>query len=274
MTFDTAQASRHDARPIRLFEFQTGANTFKRFTDAVTQVTHNSNTFDPVAIDIDNFTTSGSLDNTETRVTLPQDAGIAELYLVYPPEVPVTLIVWNRDVGETDFSLAFTGTVLSCDRQGSEAVLACEPATAALRRVGLRRPWSLGCPYALYKGLCPASKVAATTAHVVQSIDGTELTLLAGWNGSVGVEKYNTGLVEWLNANGGTESRTIIRATDTTIDLGGPPRDLAALDSIDVILGCNRQMDDCETLHNVIKDFGGQPFIPVENPWISQSYWR
>ena len=274
MTHDAQESSRADATPIRLFEFQTGVTTFFRFTDAVVPITHASNEYAPIPIDAGSVTASGSLDNTELRVTTPQDAGLAELYLVYPPEIPVGLTVWNRDAGDPDFSLAFTGVVLSCDRQGSEAVFACEPATAALRRVGLRRPWSLGCPYALYKGLCTASKAAGTTAHVVQSIDGTELTLLSGWNGAFVVEKYNTGLVEWTNANGGTESRTIIRTTATTIDLGGPARDLAALDTVDVILGCNRQMDDCETLHNVIRDFGGQPFIPVENPWVSQSYFR
>ena len=274
MTFDVQESSRAGGKPIRLFEFQTSVTTFHRFTDADEAVAHGGNTYDPIAIDIDTITASGSLDKNETRVTIPQNVGLAELYLVYPPEIPVTLVVWAGHFGDADLKLAFTGTVLSCDRQGSEAVLACEPVTAALRRVGLRRPWSLGCPYALYKGLCTASKAAATTSHVVQSLDSTVLTMLTGWNGAFGIEKYNTGLVEWINANGGTESRTIIRTTATTIALSGPARDLSALDSVDVILGCNRQMDDCETLHNVIRDFGGQPFIPVENPWVSQSYFR
>ena len=274
MTFDALETSRAGGKPIRLFEFQTGINTFLRFTDADEAVADGGNTFQPIPIDIESITASGSLDKTETRVTVPQDSGLAELYLVYPPEIPVTLVVWAGHLGEPELKLAFTGTVLSCDRQGSEAVLACEPVTAALRRPGLRRNWQLGCPYALYKGLCTASRPAATFAHTVQSLDSTAITLLAGWNGAFGIEKYLGGLVEWTNSGGGTEARAILRTTDTMIVLSGLTRDLNALDSVDVILGCNRQMDDCESLHNVIRDFGGQPFIPLENPWESQSTFR
>lgn len=274
MTFDALEASQADARPITLFEFQTGVSTFLRYADADETVADGGNTYIAIPIDIDTISASGSLDNSETRVTVPQDAGLAELYLIYPPEIPVTLVVRIGHFGDPEFKLAFTGTVLSCDRQASEAILACEPVTAALRRPGLRRNWQLGCPYALYKGLCTASKAAGTSVHVVQSLDSTTITLLTGWNGAFGIEKFNGGMVEWTNANGGTEVRTILRTTDTQLALSGLVRDLAALDSVNVIISCNRQMDDCEFIHNVIRDFGGQPFIPLENPWESQATFR
>lgn len=274
MTFDALERSRADAAPITLYEFQTGPATFLRFTDADEQIADGGNTFDPIAISIETITASGSLDKTETRVSVPQDAGLAELYLIYPPEVPVTLVVRSGHFGDPDLKLAFTGTVLSCDRQGSEAVLACEPVTSALRRAALRRNWQLGCPYILYKGLCTANRAAATFAQIVQTVGSTDLTMLTGWNGAFGIEKYNSGMVEWTNANGGTEVRTILRTTATSIALSAVTRDLIDLDSVDVILGCNHQMDDCEQLHNVIRDFGGQPLIPLENPWASQSTFR
>ena len=274
MTFDGLESSRAGGQPITLYEFQTGDATFLRFTDAQEDVADGGDVYTPIPIEFGAVTTSGSLDNSEARITVPQDVGLAELYLVYPPEIPVSIVVRIGHFGDPDLKLAFTGTVLSCDRQGSEAILACEPVTAALRRPGLRRPWQLACPYALYRGNCPASEAAATRAEVVQAVANTVLTMNSGWNGPHGIEKYNTGMVKWTNANGGTEARTILRTTTTTIALSGLTRDIAALDTVSVILGCNRQMVDCENLHNVIRDFGGQPFIPLENPWESQATFR
>ena len=87
----------------------------------------------------------------------------------------------------------------------------------------------------------------------MQSLTSNVLTFNSGWNGAVAIEKYLGGLVEWTNANSGLESHTILRTTDTDITISGIVKDLVALDNVDVILGCNRQMDDCEALHNTIR---------------------
>lgn len=56
-----------------------------------------------------------------------------------------------------------------------------------------------------------------------------------------------------------------------TLSLSGIPRNLAASDSVDVVLGCNHDAfaadgGDCEGLHDNLPNYGGCKWIPTKNP--------
>jgi hypothetical protein len=102
-------------------------------------------------------------------------------------------------------------------------------------------------------------------------VDGATVTLTAGWNGAFAGEKFLGGLFEWVNGDGLTDRRTIIRVTGDTLSLSGIVKDLAASDTVSVVLGCNHKAyaeddGDCLPLHNNIANFGGMRWIPTKNP--------
>lgn len=266
MTFDARESSRDEGAPITLYQFQYSATGFHRYTDADATVAFGGNDYGPIPISRGNIAASGTLDKTIIEVRTPFDSEISDRFLIAPPSQQVGLIIRQGHVGEAEFVVAWSGRVLACTREANEAVLACEPFSTALRRPGLRRHYQFGCPHVLYGTQCTANKAAATRAATVQAVGTTTVTLAPGWEGAFTPAKFIGGQVEWSGEGGALEIRTILRRSGDVLTLAGLVRDLASLDSISVILGCNHQESDCQDLHANINSFGGQPWIPRLNP--------
>jgi hypothetical protein len=138
----------------------------------------------------------------------------------------------------------------------------------------LRRPYQYGCPLALYSvgpGLCNADKASKTLSATVSTVDGATVTLGAGWNGAFSGAKFLGGLFEWVNDDGLTDRRTILRVTGNTLSLSGIAKDVDPGDTVSVVVGCNHkayaeQDGDCLPLHDNINNYGGDPWIPLKNP--------
>lgn len=278
--FNVQEASRALGEPVDLYLFTYGPGDadYYGYTDAERAVTLGSGpaarTYLPTPISRDSIKSSGTLDKSALNVSTAGSNAIAELFRVYPPVQVVTLVIRQGHIGDPDneFLAIWSGRVLSCKRVHSDAELTCEPIATSMKRSGLRRHYQYGCPHALYQGDssggCRAAKAAATRATTVVALSGARITLPVGWNGAFDKTKFRGGLAEWAGVGGAVEKRTILQVNVATdqITLSGSVRGLAVAGAINVILGCNHQMDDCATLHSNINDFGGQPWIPTKNP--------
>lgn len=236
------------------------------YTDSVRPFTFQGVTYQPVPINCGTINASGKLDKSTFEVRLPRTAGIADLFRAYPPSQPVTLIVRQGHINDEDgeFLVAWAGRVLSSKRDGNEVVFACEPTSSSLRRPGLRRSYQFGCPHALYGPGCYAVKQPQTGE--VTAINGLEVTLASGWNGSFEAAKFAQGLMEWDTPDGTKEIRRILRIDGNKVTISGMLRGLEVSDSVTMLLGCAQTTSDCLNLHNNIHNFGGCPTIPVQNP--------
>ena len=285
MAFATKEASRFDGEPVTLFNFiyegdagdaPASLTTFS-YTDAEQAITSDGITYDPVPISRGKIGASGSLDKSALSIRLPRDIPLADLFIVYPPAQVVQLIIRQGHLsddtpGPPQFLVIWSGRVLSVGREDDECVITAEPISSSMRRSGLRRSYSIGCPHALYlghpdSGGCQALEAAATETGTVDVIVGTTITLAAGWEGARAPQKFVEGMVKWTDSVGGIQARKILRVTGNDLLLSGFLRDLVVTDTVSVILGCNHLEDDCQNLHNVIQSYGGFPWIPVgENP--------
>lgn len=284
MSHDARESSRSLGAPIQLYLFEGGGVETSDFsagpfgpyayTDAEEAVvrTHNDDplVFEPVAVARGAISTSGTTDKTTLDVRLQDDVALADEFKVYPPSQPVNLTIFEGHIGEDPdtFQATWAGKMVSYKFVGIELQLVCEPITSALRRPILRRNWQYSCPHALYGDQCKASRPAATLTSTVESIGTARIGLPAGWNGPHAPAKYIGGMVGWTREGGVSELRAIRRLSDSdlTVHLAGPTPGLEVGDTVQVILGCNRLMGDCSTLHNNILNFGGQPWIPTQNP--------
>lgn len=260
-----------------LYLFRTGddPDSYIAYTNADREIEFAGKTFVPVTITRGEVTSASNLDKARLSVDVPMASDIAEVFRVTPPVFEVSLLIYGGDRDTDLFSLVWTGRVLNCAREQQsktgKATLTCEPASTSVRRVGLRRHWQTGCPHVLYGAQCQASKAAATTTLTVglfsaPASDRIELT--TGWNGSIDAEKYLGGTVSWDGANG-SQVRMILalaEGDDDTLILAGGVGDVEDATEIDIALGCNHWVDDCETLHDNIVNYGGQPWIPTKNP--------
>lgn len=275
MSISAFDASADAAQPVELYLFQWGTDPSARafYNDSDVPVVYDGDRYEPLPISRGRIAAQQGLDKSEMTVQLPVDSEIAELFRVYPGSNVVTLRIRYGHLADvsSDFPVVWTGRVQQCKRgtrNPRQAELSCVPSSTSMRRPGLRRHYQLTCPHVLYDdgfGSCKADKAAATRATTVAATGYTEITLASGWNGTPPGEKYIGGLLEWDGA-AGRERRTILRVAGDVLSLSAPVDELAVSDDVDVVLGCNHQTDDCADLHSNIVNYGGMPYIPVENP--------
>ncbi len=277
MSFPEYEESIYHGEPVDLFLFTygDGASEYIGYCDAETTLVHDGKTYTPFPVDRDAINSSGSLDKSGLSLRVDITSAVAELFRVFPPTRPVVLVIKQGHIGDpdADFRVIWTGRVLSCSWEDSEAKLTCEPVSTSMQRIGLRRHYQYGCPHALYMGDedggCRANKAVATQATTVSAVSGSLVTLPSGWNGTRAKLKFIGGMIEWTNPAGSVERRAILKINEATnvVTMGGPIPAMTTGASVGVVLGCNHQMDDCATLHFVINDFGGDPWIPTKSPY-------
>lgn len=278
MTFASRERSGEGGDPFQLFRFiyTPGGDSYNYTNLAMApgetiNEPYENQDYQSISIEGDKVRANGTLDQSSSTIRVPAKSDLAQLFLVWPPSHTVLLRIRQGHVGDTEYPVGWIGRVISCRFEGNEAYLQCEPVSTALFRPGLRRRWSIGCPYILYdEDTCKADEVSATSNTTVDGIASTTLTVPSGWNGGNAAAKYNGGKVTWDNS-GVTEIRTILAATNATIRLNGLIRGLAVSDTITVTLGCNQQESDCVNLHNNLPNFGGQSFLPTKNPFGDES---
>jgi hypothetical protein len=275
MTFATQESSRELGDPIQLFKFTYGPDpgNYYAYTDSTEEQTVDGITYVPRPIQRDTINTDGTLDKSTTKISIDISTEVAELFRVYPPAFVVTLIVFQGHIGDPDseFLVIWAGRIVAASRQGSEAQLDGEPVSTSLRRAGLRRHYQYGCPHQLYGPQCLADKASKTLSATVASVSGATVTLTAGWNGAFDSSKFLGGLFEWVDLDGLTDRRTILRVTGNTLSLSGIPKDVSPADTVSVVLGCNHKAyaedgGDCQPLFDNILNYGGDRWIPTQNP--------
>lgn len=272
MSFASRETSRHHGQPIALFRFGFG-NRIIGYTTSEKPVDFNGETYEPIAIERNAITQSGSLDKSMLNIRLPINSEIAELFRIFPPSDVVGVTIFQGHYDETDFLAVFVGRVLSCGRKGRTATLNCEPASTMMRRPGLRRRWQYACPHVLYGSQCRADRSAHTYVATVESIAAPSLIMSPGWQGPLQTRNFENGMIEWDGANG-VEVRNILQVTDDVLLLDGRMRDLSAGSTVRVLPGCAHNMADCQNVFNNILNFGGDPWIPIKNPigYVNQFY--
>ncbi len=266
--FDFITKSRFFGRPIELYEFVYGDSASDKyfFTDADYPIVNGSDTFLPVPISRSTSDNSGTLDKSTLEIRLQRDNPVAELFRVYPPNRAVTLTVFQGEAEDTDgqWKALWTGRVLAVGWEGSEAKMACEPISTAMRRVGLRRNYQYMCPHVLYGPKCGKSK----TNVAVSVIGSTSRTVTV--SGSLGtVDHFIGGVFEWTDTNGVHQSRTIVSALvipDSGVLLRVNGLILGLGVSATMAKGCQHTLSFCTDVHNNPHAFGGQPWIPLKNP--------
>lgn len=282
MSFGAIEKSRRKGRPVNLFhvKYGDGANSYYAYTDAEQRIVVNGVEYTPLAIDRGKITASGTLDKAALEVRMSLNVPLAELFRVYPPSSVVNMTIYQghlSDGSNPQFLVAWTGRVISAKRTDNELILTGEPINTTMKRVGLRRNYQYSCMHVLYGNHCKASKSAATKTVLVNAYTSTTITLPSVWESDTRAKKYIGGMVEWVNAMGDIETRTILRVLgNNVLVLAGFIRDMAVGKEVKVILGCNHgwymnngaidEKTDCVFLHNNAPNFGGCPFIPTKNP--------
>lgn len=276
MSFQDQETSRTQGRPVNLAFIRYGTNpeAFYAFTTAEYPIVFDGVTYAPLAISIPDQTSSGGLDKQSIDIEVPISSVLAELFRVVPPSYTVALTIRQGHFDGTEFPVIWIGRILGSAREGSVAKLLCEPSSTSLRRVALRRNYMYSCPHVLYGPKCKASLTAGTSTFLVESLTGNTVTLAEGWVAADRAPKYLGGMVRWDGQAGDIIRGVVGLQEGRRLVLNGATNELVVGQPVRVSLGCSHNFEivggapvsDCADLHDNILNFGGQPFIPTENP--------
>lgn len=268
MAYWDTEASLTEGNPIYFYRFFGETLGSYHFTSSVRPITLDGDVYAPWPIKHDAITFSMSPDRKDLKVTMGQGSLLDDIYTAYPPsenlyiqvrrshsDLPsITLLeapqIWNGRV----MGVEYTG--------GSEVEFICEPLSTASRRPGLRRNFQLNCPHLLYGQDCKANKANATTVVSATPVNDTSFSI----NTTLDGPRYYGGIAEWTDSNGRREAHTIRNLSGLVVTIGGRIRDLPTGTSVSLSYGCDHSTDHCSDLHNNIHNFGGMPWIPLQNP--------
>lgn len=284
MTFSSREGSTEQGEPISLYRFygKPGASGNALgpylFTNAEKVVIRGGLAFQPWPIEHGDISYSGQLDKTDLEVKLARGSSFDNIFVGYPPGQMINLIIYDGHYGDPDvlsnYPVVWSGKILGVNfGLSSELILTGEPVSISLQRPGLRRNYQLGCAHALFEAKCGASKVAATTTRVVQSVSGQLVTLATALTVVGTPSPYIGGTISWTDASGVFNICTVVGmdVTNKIVTVRGNIGTLLAGATLSLTYGCNRTMNDCAGRHNNIANYGGQPFIPSLSPLSSTS---
>jgi hypothetical protein len=273
MSVEKHEESRIGGEPINLYRFQHGPrdNDFYGYTDFERDLISDNVLYKAIPLQRGAVNSSGTLDRTALEIRMPGNLPLPRLFTGFPPSNVVNLVILQGHVDDVDvqFLPIWSGRVLACAHQGTEATLTCEPISTSMRRVGLRRHYQYMCPHVLYGDQCRASKTAATITVTVDIASGRRIII----GGVISHRaRYIGGLAEWTAPDGRRHIRSIAEfdvdtANDRTgVTLSGPSDGLLPGRQVSLSYGCSHKTQACIEWHSNIRNFGGQPFIPLKNP--------
>lgn len=278
MSYESYEESEFEGLPASLIyiEYGSAPGNFFAYTDVDQVIEHNGIQYVPTVVGREKVEASGGLDNKTLEIDITPNASVVQYYRDREPSQVVTMTIRQGHVEDPsgEYVVVWTGRIIGVEQKSRFAKISAEPIATSMRRPGLRRHYQYGCPWALYSTECGASKAAARVQAAVQVVGANVMEFNSGWEGVFTKGKFAGGYVQWTNSDDNSlEVRTIL---SVGVGAGGDGRDRLALNGkteglegsqvVTLQLGCNHTMSDCANLHNNIQNFGGQPWIPKENP--------
>lgn len=262
-TYDDNEQSVQDSAPIECYKFVGSFKTYL-YTSSDQQEVVSGETYLPIAVSRSKVQ-GGTQDQSSLSLDLqiPFDIDVVKDYAFsnVPPELHLTVF---RKQPDATFATFWTGLVLGFEvsnRTGTVKVPSIF--TLALSGECPSVHYQVPCNHLLYGPHCQVDRAANTFHDHVQSIIGTNITL-------VGIPSTANDLRggEIINTRNG-ERRLILLNAGSLITIGYAFADLIVGDPVDMVKGCNHlgRTGDCQLKFANLINYGGFEDIPPDNPF-------
>lgn len=270
MSYAQQETSRDSALPIEIIEVSMGASFFY-YTSADHELIVNGRTYRPLPISHESISPSVDVAKQGLKFTFPGDVEFGEFFRVQPPSEVVRFTMYVENLlSPGDFVVGWLGRIINCEWSvnGSWLEAMVENVFSSTQRVGLRRRYSLNCPYALYDSQCRVSRDKYRETSAVLDVAGSTVIVAA----AVGKKDdyYAGGFLTYSNnATGNLEKRMIRSSVGSTgrLTLASLPASLTNGSQVDIYPGCNHTIQECQTKFDNVVNCGATPYIPAKNPY-------
>jgi hypothetical protein len=259
-------------RTVEIFAFSNSdGDLLGHYTSSDQSVTRLGVVYSPISIRREPMKVDGTIENESLGLVLAAPAGfVSELLSMHNSLQRAIVQAFSADLDLTTpvWVSVFSGVVSSAQLSGEadEIALTLEGSAGSLKQSAFRQTYATSCGHLLYGPQCRASRAAASTTLSRTIGTGPLIALGAGWSAARQPSDYLGGVATWLDGAGRTARRTIVGADATSIRLstGWPAQ--TGLISVTLTMGCDKSQTSCQGRHNNIQNYGGCPFMPLQNP--------
>lgn len=267
--FDTLESSVEDSRPIEVFDFSLGSESFL-YTSSEDEVTVGTQTYSPEAIRRGAIAQGDEERDQVLEITVPALNTFARKYINVVPglRASVSIIRVQRDEpAPFTQALIYKGLVqaVNFDKNGHEAKIGVRTVEASSSRPIPRFTYQGLCNHFLYDAGCGVNPDLFKFTGEVTAIDGNTITV-SGASGEAD-DYYNAG---YIKPAGLQDFRMVLNHTGDVLTLLLPFSESIIGTNVDIFAGCNHAVSGhCNTRFSNVALFGGWPWVPVVNPFRS-----
>jgi uncharacterized phage protein (TIGR02218 family) len=269
MSIATREESVFSGQPFELYLFQTSGQSWL-LTSSDAARSGPGGEYTPTAIFRTSIGKGAEQKSNSTKVTIPRDHEIAQLFLGSVLATPLTLTIYRGHVGESGTVVQFIGNVMSA-AFGEDCELDCAPEEQILRQHIPRLRYQTPCNKVIYSPACGVDREGSAFGknfkiHAQVTDVAAEVVTAAEFD-DYGSGWLTNGYLEW-----GYFRRMIIRHVATEITLILPIPGLVMDQWVDAFAGCPRTYATCKSKFDNGPNFWGFEWIPGRNPFKGVQY--
>jgi uncharacterized phage protein (TIGR02218 family) len=265
MSYAVADASVHDGAPIECYLFAGQLKEY-RYTSAESLITLDGREYEPLPIKRGSVKSGSQADDSlSLEIELPIDCDLVRdyAYLNAPASLMLSVFRVHRETNfATDSVLLWKGEVLSFSVAGRTAKARVPSIfSAALSSDCPTVFYQNPCNHVLFDARCKVSRASFSTSTTVLDAAQTNATVVDD-----GFPDNFLAGGEMVNSRNG-ERRMIVDNQVNLITINFAFVDLRVGDSVTLTAGCDHSWTTCRSKFSNGDNYGGDPFIPSENPF-------
>lgn len=259
MTYELTDTSTQSGRPVELYRFAHGANTYL-FNSGSVDVAYLGDIYAAAPIERGPVEVSPDFGKAYITVTAPYDSPIARLFTAGHPDGQVTLALFRSHLADGEWVTYWRGRVIGVDFTRHQCELRCEPIFTTMVRAGLRSVYQLQCRHVLYGEQCGVVKASYSLSTTLSFLVANQMIVYAA---AAYPDNWFAG-GSFETAHG---SRMIVSQVGEVLQLSAGIPDLTVGETVTLAVGCDHQHPTCVSKFSNAINFGGFPWIPQKNPF-------
>jgi uncharacterized phage protein (TIGR02218 family) len=273
MTVSNAYTNKETAterKPVELYHIWTEYDDWY-YTNTDVSVLYNANVYQPAVLERGSLEKDSQLNATKLSIAFAYMQEPAVKYIA-DNSVDLTWISIMRvfqDQVPIEASVIFIGHIRDISFKGQQGQVTCIGFEYYLGKQLPRYRYQPQCNWKLFSTQCGKVRASYKQSVIVTAIQADGLAFTCSAMVVQEDNYYRGGDVERIYT-GGKEKRMLAWSSGTNLGLRFKMRDLRVGSTLDIYPGCDGAVNTCITKYNNLLNFGGFPYIPLDNPvaWI------
>lgn len=263
MSYDAQEESMEAGSRVELYSLAVGSDIYRIHDQIEETITYSADIYYKAQV------SRGKIADGQEHLTvqLPGDHTFSSKFTTIAPGQLATLTVFGYHRGDpADVRVMYKGVVRSVafTKDLTQSMLSVVPVSEAFKKQIPDRTYQAACNNVLFDVDCKLSAGSYQHTNSVIVVSGNTITV----NGLLSA-KGNGWATGGYVAYGSSDYRLIIVQSGDICTLTLPFYSNVLGETVDVFAGCDHSIATCNSKFSNAINFGGCPYVPTKNPFIS-----